>query len=75
MGTDESSSGMGVSSERTGHVGPRQKDATHGYLPTGPPESEPEDEPPEQHPGNPEQNPQGIPPKAGYPRLDPRHRE
>jgi hypothetical protein len=65
---------MGVSSERTGHVGPNQKDAPHGTLPTGTRDGERRtDEPPEQRPGGVEVNPEGIPPKAGYPELDPRH--
>lgn len=36
---------------------------------------EQEDEPPEQHAWGEEENPVGIPPKGGYPSLDPRHEE
>lgn len=39
------------------------------------PEAQTDEEPPEQHPWGEEDNPVGIPPKAGYPRLDPRHKE
>lgn len=66
--------GMGVSSERTGHVGPRQQDAAHGVTPSGIVEPGPAaEEPPEQRPGHHEKNPEGLAPKAGYPELDPRH--
>jgi len=69
-GPEGARGGMGVSSERVGHTGPGQE-ATDGVRPTAPvPVPDP---PPEQHPGNPEENPAGIPPKAGYPTLDPRH--
>lgn len=33
----------------------------------------PPDAPPEQNAGGPEPQPEGVEPKAGYPRLDPRH--
>jgi hypothetical protein len=77
MGSDKDikpGPGMGVSSERIGHVGPNQEESTHGVLPTGSiGGSRREDDPPEQRPGSVEVNPKGIPPKAGYPELDPRH--
>jgi hypothetical protein len=77
MGSDKNikpGPGMGLSSERTGHVGPRQQPATHGVSPSGIVEQPPNaDEPPEQRPGQVEENPEGIPPKAGYPERDPRH--
>lgn len=73
-GPDRAAGGMGVSSERTGHTGPGQH-ATDGTKDTSTPPETPApdaDEPPEQRPGNPETNPTGIPPKAGYPSVDPR---
>jgi hypothetical protein len=71
-GPDRAAGGMGVSSERVGHAGPGQE-ATDGLRDMAPHERAPDEEtPPEQSPGNPEDNPQGIPPKAGYPALDPR---
>jgi hypothetical protein len=62
---------MGVSSEREGHAGPGQTD-TDGIRDVAPERPADEDAPPEQRPGAVEENPEGIPPKAGYPRLDPR---
>ena len=63
---------MGVSSEREGPTGPGQH-ATDGTRRHAPVDERPDAEtPPEQQPGNPEENPDGIPPKAGYPSLDPR---
>jgi hypothetical protein len=71
-GPDRAAGGMGVSSERIGHTGPGQE-ATDGLRDVAPHERSPEEEtPPEQAAGNPEDNPEGIPPKAGYPKLDPR---
>jgi hypothetical protein len=71
-GPQDAQGGMGVSSERTGPTGPGQ-DSTDGARPTGDPDVEPAGEtPPEQRPGNVEDNPVGIPPKAGYPSVDPR---
>jgi hypothetical protein len=64
---------MGVSSERVGHAGPGQVGA-EGVRETS--SSQPEDSgAPEQHAGGEETNPTGLPPKAGYPRADPRHEE
>ena len=64
---------LGVSSERPGYTGPGQ------YAPTGvrdtsegTPLAPGEDAPPEQSTGGPEENPEGLDPKAGYPKLDPR---
>lgn len=77
MGSDKNikpGPGMGVSSERAGHAGPGQENVTHGVSSSG--TAAPgrrTDEPPEQRPGGVEVNPKGIPPKAGYPKLDPRH--
>ncbi len=71
-GPDGAAGEMGVSSERTGPTGPGQ-DATDGVRDVTSQELDPEaDVPPEQAPGNPEDNPEGLPPKAGYPKLDPR---
>ena len=71
-GPDRAAGGMGVSSERVGHTGPGQQatDGLRDVAPHQPPDDE--DTPPEQTVGNPEDNPRGIPPKAGYPELDPR---
>ena len=62
---------MGVSSEREGHAGPGQTD-TDGIRDVTTERPADEDTPPEQRPGAVEENPEGITPKAGYPRLDPR---
>ena len=71
-GPHRAAGGMGVSSEREGHAGPGQH-ATDGTRPTAPDARDPDaDVLPEQAPGHPEENPEGIPPKAGYPTLDPR---
>ena len=71
-GPQTAAGGMGVSSERVGHTGPGQV-GTDGQKDTAPKRRDPDEEtPPEQSPGNPEENPVGIPPKAGYPSLDPR---
>lgn len=67
---DELAGGMGVSSEREGPTGPGQH-GTDGVRYTGPTELA-GDVPPEQSAGGVEENPDGLPPKAGYPRLDPR---
>jgi hypothetical protein len=66
------SGGMGVSSEREGHAGPGQH-ATDGVRDTSD-EGRPADEdaPPEQRRGGPEDNPEGLEPKAGYSKTDPR---
>lgn len=69
-GPERAAGGMGVSSEREGHTGPRQH-ATDGTKDTS--LTEPSGEvPPEQSAGSPEDNPEGLPPKAGYPSVDPR---
>ena len=71
-GPDGAAGGMGVSSERVGHAGPGQE-ATDGLRDVAPHERDPDEETlPEQAVGNPEDNPEGIEPKAGYPRIDPR---
>ncbi|MBB3041481.1 hypothetical protein KM427_06350 [Nocardioides sp. LMS-CY] len=71
-GPQRATGGMGVSSERVGHAGPGQE-ATDGLRDVSEHERAPDEETlPEQSVGNPEDNPEGIPPKAGYPRLDPR---
>jgi len=71
-GPAHAAGGMGVSSERVGHAGPGQE-ATDGLRDVAPHETAPgEDTGPEQSPGNPEDNPTGLPPKAGYPAVDPR---
>ena len=63
---------MGVSSERTGPSGPGQH-ATDGLRDVSEHERSADDEtPPEQSPGGPEENPEGLPPKAGYSKADPR---
>ena len=70
-GPQRAAGGMGVSSERTGPTGPGQHgtDGTRDVRPGAEPEGE---DVPEKAPGHPEENPQGLPPKAGYPSLDPR---
>ena len=71
-GPQRATGGMGVSSERVGHAGPGQE-ATDGLRDTAPHERDTEAETlPEQSVGGPEDNPEGLPPKAGYPKLDPR---
>ncbi len=70
---DELTGDLGVSSEREGHAGPGQH-GTDGVRYTGP--TEPAgDVPPEQSAGGVEENPDGLPPKSGYPKLDPRSDE
>ena len=74
-GPQRAAGDMGVSSERIGHAGPGQQ-ATDGLRDTSPHERAPEAETlPEQSVGGPEDNPEGLPPKAGYPKLDPREDE
>lgn len=71
-GPDRAAGEMGVSSERTGPAGPGQH-ATDGIRDVRPEERDPDDDvPPEQEPGQPEENPEGLPPKSGYPSVDPR---
>lgn len=67
----DASGDMGVSSEREGPTGPGQT-GTDGVRDVSLDRPDAEDAPPEQRPGNPEENPEGIPPKAGYSRADPR---
>ena len=71
-GSGRAAGGMGVSSERVGPAGPGQH-ATDGLRDVSEHERAPDDEtPPEQSPGGPEDNPEGLPPKAGYSKTDPR---
>lgn len=70
-GPEAAAGGMGSSSERVGHAGPGQV-GTDGLRDTSELDT-PADAPPEQSPGGEEPSPQGVTPKAGYPRLDPRH--
>ncbi|QZY29644.1 hypothetical protein [Nocardioides coralli] len=67
----DASGDMGVSSEREGPTGPGQHD-TDGIRDVTPQRPADEDAPPEQRPGGEEENPEGIPPKAGYSKIDPR---
>ena len=62
---------MGVSSEREGQTGPGQT-GTDGVRDVTEDRPDAEDTPPEQRPGDVEENPEGIEPKAGYSKLDPR---
>ncbi|HEU4337964.1 MAG TPA: hypothetical protein VFR45_11670 [Nocardioides sp.] len=72
-GPEGAAGGMGSSSERVGHAGPGQV-GTDGLRDTS--VAEPEGEaPPEQGRGGGEPQPEGLPPKAGYPSLDPRHED
>lgn len=73
-GPDRAAGGMGVSSERVGHVGEGEH-ATDGVRDTSPPTGLPEDTPPEQAPGGDEVQPDGVAPAAGYPSRDPRSAE
>lgn len=74
--SDQDTAGdMGVSSERVGPVGPGQVGTT-GLRPVGPGTGVSGAAAPEQTRGGPEVQPADpSPPKAGYPRLDPRHKE
>jgi hypothetical protein len=69
-GPDGAAGGMGVSSERVGETSGEER--TDGLKDTSAHDT-PEDAPPEQTAGGEEPQPEGIEPKAGYPRLDPRH--
>jgi hypothetical protein len=62
---------MGVSSEREGPTGPGQH-ATDGVRDVTWAEKGPDEDAPEKAPGVEEENPEGLDPKAGYPKLDPR---
>lgn len=71
-GPERAAGDMGVSSERTGETGAGEH-ATDGTKDTS--EMSPAadaDVPPEQRPGQVETNPEGLTPKAGYSRTDPR---
>lgn len=67
----DASGDMGVSSEREGHVGPGQT-GTDGVRDVTEDRPDADDAPPEQRPGQVEENPEGLAPKAGYPKVDPR---
>lgn len=67
---DGAEGGMGSSSDWVGHTGPGQV-GTDGVRDTSLVEP-PDGGPPEQSPGGHEPQPEGVEPKAGYPRLDPR---
>jgi hypothetical protein len=67
-GPQGAAGGMGSSSERIGRTGPGQVGAD-GVRDTSEQDA-PADAPPEQSP-----QPDGVTPKAGYPRLDPRHED
>jgi hypothetical protein len=69
-GPDHAAGGMGVSSERVGHVGP-DEEATDGVRDNSAMAVD-GDTPPEQAPGAEEPKPEGVTPAAGYPSLDPR---
>ena len=70
-GPERAAGGMGSSSERIGHTGPGQV-GTDGLRDTSQEDTSAE-EPAEQDAGGAEPQPEGVEPKAGYPRLDPRH--
>ena|SRR5215203_233679 len=72
-GPQKAAGGMGSSSERVGHAG-RGQVGTDGLRDTSQ-SSTPAEAPPEQTSGGEEPHPEGVAPKAGYPRLDPRHEE
>ena len=67
----DASGDMGVSSEREGRTGPGQH-GTDGVRDVTPQRPADEDAPPEQRPGAEEANPEGLTPKAGYSKADPR---
>jgi hypothetical protein len=67
----DASGDMGVSSEREGPTGPGQH-GTDGVRDVTEERPADEDAPPEQRPGGVEENPEGVTPKAGYSRTDPR---
>jgi hypothetical protein len=72
-GPQKAAGGMGSSSERVGHTG-RGQVGTDGLRDTSQSRT-PADAPPEQAPGGEEPRPEGVEPKAGYPKLDPRHED
>jgi hypothetical protein len=61
------------SSDRVGHAGPGQV-GTDGLRDTTELDT-PVEAPPEQSRGGDEPQPDGLEPKAGYPRMDPRHED
>lgn len=67
----DASGDMGVSSEREGHTG-EGRHGTDGVRDVTPERPSDEDSPPEQRPGAVEENPEGVTPKAGYSKTDPR---
>lgn len=67
----DASGTMGVSSEREGRTGPGQT-GTDGVRDVTSERLDDEDAPPEQRPGGEETNPEGVTPKAGYSKTDPR---
>ncbi len=69
----DASGDMGVSSEREGQTGPGQH-GTDGVRDTSAADAAAaaDDTPPEQSAGGHEENPEGLEPKAGYPKIDPR---
>lgn len=73
-GPDGLAGGMGVSSERTGHVPGAQGEATHGAVDPYPELSTDEDPPPEQSAGGSEVRPDNdVPPHPFDPRTAHRH--
>lgn len=72
-GPDGAAGGMGSSSERVGPTG-RGQVGTDGLRDTTKLDT-PADAPPEQSAGGEEPQPDGLEPKAGYPRSDPRHED
>jgi hypothetical protein len=72
-GPEGAAGGMGSSSERVGPTG-RGQVGTDGLWDTTQLET-PAEAPPEQSAGGEEPQPDGLEPKAGYPRADPRHED
>ena len=70
-GPEGAAGGMGSSSERVGPTG-RGQVGTDGLRDTTQLDT-PTNAPPEQSSRGVETQPEGVEPKAGYPRLDPRH--
>lgn len=72
-GPEGAEGGMGSSSERVGPTGRGQVGAD-GLRDTAELDT-PAEAPPEQSAGGEETQPDGLEPKAGYPRSDPRHED
>lgn len=72
-GPEGAADGMGLSSGRVGHAGIGQV-GTDGLRDTTQLDT-PSESPPEQSSGGEEPPPDESVPKAGYPRLDPRHED